>query len=143
MPKSGGLIVGAAAAIVVVVVADRQQRLAISVRGGNAVTPQAVLTLLERRSATPKDIPVAALLAAASRGTAYIYQARDCHQSISRLSPCGGRHPAGGSSRQYVSQRGVSRWSFFLILSGGTVACCLNIPVPGFPSYFTFLMCSC
>lgn len=68
MSKSGGLI---AAAAIVVVVADRQQRLTIPMRGGNAVAPQAVLALLEGCSAIPKDIPAAALLAA-SRGTAYI-----------------------------------------------------------------------
>lgn len=70
MSKSGRLI--AAVAAIVVVVADRQQRLTISMRGRNAVAPQTVLTLLKGRSATSKDIPAAALLAA-PRGTAYIY----------------------------------------------------------------------
>jgi len=89
MSKNGRLIT-AVVAIVVVVVADRQQRLTISMRGRNAVAPQTVLTLLKGCSATSKDIPAAALLAA-PRGTAYIYQVRDSHKSISRLSSYGGR----------------------------------------------------
>lgn len=82
MSKSGGLIVAA----IVVVVVHRQQRLTVSVRGGNAIAPQALLTLLERRSATPKDIPAAALLTAVSRDTAYIYQARDSSVDVSIIS---------------------------------------------------------
>jgi len=111
MSKNGRLITAVAAVVVVVVVADRQQRLTISMRGRNAVAPQTVLTLLKGCSATSKDIPAAALLAA-PRGTAYIYQVRDSHKSISRLSSYGGR-PAPVALLDSMSRSAVSLVFFF------------------------------
>lgn len=71
-------------------VADRQQRLAVSVGGGNAVAPQAVLALLKRRRATPNEGP-ASLLAAC--GTAYIHiNPRLSSVDLSIISSRGGRH---------------------------------------------------
>lgn len=57
-------------AVAIAVAADRQQCLAVSVCGGNAVAPQAVLALLKGRRTTSNDGP-ASLLAA--RDTAYIH----------------------------------------------------------------------
>jgi len=92
------------------VVADRQQRLAITMRGGNAVASQTVLALLKRGRAVPNRCPavVAAALLAAPRGTIYIHEARGSHQSIdlSSISGTGDKHlrapPLDGTSSRSV-----------------------------------------
>jgi len=85
--------------LTVATVADRQQRLAITMRGGNAVASQAVLALLKRGRAIPNRRPavVTAALLAAPRDTAYIYMKPEAliSRSISRLSPVRGTNICG------------------------------------------------
>jgi hypothetical protein len=96
--------------LTIAAVADWQQRLAITMRGGNAIASQAVLALLKTGRAIPNrhSAVVTAVLLAAPRGTAYIYMKPEAliSRSISCLSPVRGTNlrapPLDGTSSHSV-----------------------------------------
>lgn len=129
------------------VTANRQQRLAVSMRSRNAVVPQALLTWLDRHRAAPNDSLAAASLVT-PRGTVYIYIKPEA--LISRdlfLSQYGDRLRVAPLERCLTARCILLAFSFFFKFNyreteGIKELSCNSDRIPNLFNYVTLFVCS-